>query len=89
MKNLPPISELKERIRRQSERTAWLRADVESYLTAEAVQEGLGAWPKRLAKTDVEFDPDEERSYGDVPGGGSSRGWPRGLCLPPMMNRVS
>ena len=69
MKNLPPISELKERIRRQSERTAWLRSDVESYLTAETVQEGLGTWPKKLSKTDVEFDPDEERTYGDVPGG--------------------
>ena len=69
MKNLPPISELKERIRHQSEMTAWLRTDVESYLTAEAVREGLGAWPRKLARTDVEFDPDEARTYGDVPGG--------------------
>ncbi len=68
MKNPPTILDLKESLRPQMEEVDWIVKAPASHLTALHVRDGLGSLPRRLNKTYVQFDFDETRTYGGLPG---------------------
>ncbi len=68
MKNPPTILDLTESLRPQMEEVDWIVKAPASHLTALHVRDGLGSLPRRLNKTYVQFDFDETRTYGGLPG---------------------
>ncbi len=68
MKTPPSILDLRESLRPQMEEVDWIIKHPDSHITALRVREGLGTLPRRLNKTYVQFDFEEERTYGGLPG---------------------
>ncbi len=68
MKNPPTIQDLRKSLRPQMEEVDWIIKHPDSHITALRVREGLGTLPRRLNKTYVQFDFEEERTYGGLPG---------------------